>query len=260
MPSLLDLAPELLENIAQYLLHENDQAHMHLAALRLSCRPVEAAIRRIFRLKYFRSVNIRKPKDANIEKFCAISKVPDLAKSIWRIGICCADDGTAEHDARSVVRQRNSPQPSDDTVELLGRSRADQLVPAALISHKEALLTALLATENVMMLEFADCHWNLSASDDTEREDLDLPAPRPRSGNGLLGFVCDISSTFKFIMSLIARAGLAPKWISIGSLHDLKSVTGLTTAIGLVTYKQALLQLKSLQLVFVNESGSDEAV
>lgn len=263
MPGLVDLPPELLENIAQHMLDCNDPAH--LSALRLSCRSIEAAIRRPFRLTHFRTVVIWKPKDASIQnqKFCAISKVPDLAKSIEHIVICCADDGTAEHDARRVVQQRNAPHPSDDDLEFPGRDGDYQLVSAALISHEEALLAALLATKNVKILEFTDCHWNLSASAGNNWNNLDLPAPRPRSRSsrtGLVGFVCDISSTFNFVMSLVARAGLAPKRISMHPLDDTKLMTGLTSAIGLVTSKQALLQLKSLQLVFVHEFGSEEAV
>ena len=60
-------------------------------------------------------------------------------------------------------------------------------------------------------------------------------------------------------MSLIARAGLAPKWVSIHSLDDTRLVTGLTTAIGLVTWKQTLLQLESLELVFVGDSRDDSS-
>lgn len=257
MPGLLDLPPELLENVAQRLLPWNDRAH--LQSLRLSCRRIEEAIRRCFRPEYFNSVRIRKLKDANIQKLCAIATVPDLAESIERIGIYCSDDGTADPEVRQHFQQRDAPHPLSDGRELLRSSGTDHLIPMALLSHKEALLAALLATKNVTELEFTDYHWLMSTSDGNEWEHPDLPAPRPRIRIGLTDFICDISSTFNFVMSLIARAGLAPKWVSIHSLDDTRLVTGLTTAIGLVTWKQTLLQLESLELVFVGDSRDDSS-
>lgn len=265
MPGLLDLPPELLENVANYLLQPSDRAH--LASLRLSCRQVEEAIRRPFRLKYFRSVTIRKPKDEDIQKFCAVNKVSDLAKSIKSIAISCADDGTAE----LVAQQRNVLLSRRDGRELLWPSGTEQLlVPTALISHKEALLEAFLATKNLEDLRFMDYHLLESTIDGNKwKFSADLPAPRRMQTRATAttlysyNHVCDITSTFNFIMSLVARAGLAPKRISIPYLGIRNIATGLPSAVGLVACKEILLQLESLQLVFADElrdkSSSAEA-
>jgi len=254
-PGLLDLPPELLEHVAQYLFRPSDRAH--LASLRLACRQIEAAIRRSFRLEFFKYVAIRKPKDANVERFCAIAKTPDLAKSIKGVNIFCADDGTAE---RHWFQDLDAPPYLGEGCELLWPSGADETVPAALIAHKKALLAALLATKNVTELEFTDYHrLSKSTADGDERECPDLPAPRRRQKSTLFTttdlkeFICDISSSFEFIMSLVARAGLSPKSMSIHSLGDTKVVTGISSAIALVTYKQTLLQLDALELVFVDD-------
>jgi hypothetical protein len=267
MPGLLDLPPELLENVAQHLLHRNDRAH--LQSLRLSCRQIEEAIRRSFRLEYFNSVRIRKLRDANVQKLCAIAAVPDLAESIERIGIYCSDDGIADPEVRHHFQQRNAPHPSNDGRELLWPSGIEQLIPMALISHKEALLEAFLATKNLEELRFVGYHLLESTFDGKKWKCPDLPAPRRMQTRATAtalhsyNYVCDITSTFNFIMSLVARAGLAPKRICIPYTGVTNIATGLSSAVGLVACKETLLQFESLQLVFANElrdkSSSAEA-
>jgi hypothetical protein len=75
MPGLLDLPPELLDELAQYLLFYWDRTHM--ASFRLSCRYVEKATRYSFLLGRFSSVMIAEPKEADVRKFCAMTKIPD---------------------------------------------------------------------------------------------------------------------------------------------------------------------------------------
>ena len=255
MPGLLGLPPELLENIAQHLLDWDDRAH--LASLRLSCRPIEAAIRRSFRLGRFATASISKPTDGNIQEFCAIAQIPDLAKSINHFAIHCADDGSSDYGARNRTQHRDAAHSSNNGHELLWPNGADRLVPTALVSHEEALLAAFLATKNVTELILTDHYWSNSTTEGNEPEHRDLPARRPISRQAerrtLYDFVCDITSTFNLIMSLVAQAGLAPTRITTSSLPGANLVTGLSSAIGLVTYKQALLQLEGLDLVFVDE-------
>ncbi|GAB7326238.1 hypothetical protein MBLNU13_g10226t1 [Cladosporium sp. NU13] len=254
MPVILDLPSELLEIAVQYLLQPSDRAH--LASLRLSCRHVEAAIRRSFQLETFKNVAIRKPKDANVERFYAITKTTDLAKSVKSVNILCADDGTAE---RHQFQDPDAPLSLGDGCECLWPSGSDELVPATLIDHKETLLAAFLATKNLTELECTDYHHLSKSRTDNVWEYSDLPAPRPRKEPTIstitdqTEFVCDISSTVNIIMSLVARAGLSPKSMSIHSLDDTQVVIGLTSAICLVTSKQTLLQLDSLELVFVDD-------
>lgn len=256
MPGLLDLPPELLENVAQYLLQPSDLAH--LASLRLSCRQIEDAIRPAFRQEYFRSVTIGHPKTTDVEKFCAIAKTSDLAKSIRRLVIRCADDGTTKDDAQHRVPQPGETPTSNDGRELSRSSGPDRIVPTTFIGHKEALVAAFLATVNVTELEFTDYHRPSLATDGSVWEHPDHPPPRrmqrrAAAVNDPGEFVCDISSTFNFVISLVARAGLTPKFVTMHSLVAEKLVTGLSSAIGLATWKQALLQLEPLDLVFVDD-------
>ena len=64
-------------------------------------------------------------------------------------------------------------------------------------------------------------------------------------------------------MSLVARAGLAPKSIYIPHLGHSNIATGLSSAAGLVACRETLLELESLKLIFADElrdeSSSAEA-
>jgi hypothetical protein len=184
MPGLLDLPPELLDELAQYLLFYWDRTHM--ASFRLSCRYVEKATRYSFLLGRFSSVMIAEPKEADVRKFCAMTKIPDLAKSIKRIGISCANDITIEPETLSLqqrkgfrlikgvrrlcamARNRHFAQ----ILNCIGICRSDQLdrpgsmhsslrlvhigqpVPKTLIRHEEAFLAALVSAESVTELDF----------------------------------------------------------------------------------------------------------
>lgn len=295
MPGLLDLPPELLEKIAQCLLRRKDRTA--LACLRLSCRYVEKSIRRSFRLNRFRTVSINEPgdEDADLQRFCATTRIPDIAKTITFVGICCVDDATTEHDAQRKARQSKvfrfiqgirrlyATTRIPDLANVVKRisihqagqrgrshllpditssSELDQLVPAALVSRMEALLAVFTAAENITQLELADYHYLASPTDDVVRARPDLP--RPRQGRAFFNlaepndFVCDISSTFNFIMSLVARAGLTPKYISVHPMKGKTSTTtGSTNAAGLVNSKQALFRVETLILAFIDEWWDD---
>jgi len=293
MLGLLDLPPELLEKVSQYLLLWDDRAH--LSSLRLSCRYVEQATRRSFRLERFKTTQIREPRDdtCDVQKFCSITKIPDLAKAIKRIGIRCADDGRTSLEVLPVQQRKASrfmkrvrrlcamtrirdlvqnlncihTKHSDqcgslgvtqDSRQLERSSEMDQIVPAALVGHKEAFLAAFVAAENVTELDFTDhdVFSSTTAGYEALRPGHFIPRREPKQAidyGDLMDFFCDISSTFEFVMSLVARAGLTPKYIYIHPLDDALMMTGLTSAIGLVTWKQALLQVESLKLAFIDK-------
>jgi hypothetical protein len=293
MPGLLDLPPELLEQVSQHLLLWDDRAH--LASLRLSCRYVEQAIRHSFRLERFKTVKIREPRDdiCDTLTFCSITKIPDLAKAIKQIGIRCADDGRTIFETLPVQQRKASrfmksvrrlcamtrirdlvqilncihANHSDqcgslgliqDSRQLEGPSEMDQIVPAALVGHKEAFLAAFVAAENVTELDFTDHDEFPSTTAGYEglRPGHFIPRREPKQvieHGDMMDFFCDISSTFDFVMSLVARAGLTPRYIYIHPLDDAHMMTGLTSAIGLVAWKQALLQVESLKLAFIDK-------
>ena len=203
-----------------------------------------------------------------------ISASLNIRDDIWPSAVCrsrqnhinhfaihCADDGSSDYGARNRTQHRDAAHSSNNGHELLWPNGADRLVPTALVSHEEALLAAFLATKNVTELILTDHYWSNSTTEGNEPEHRDLPARRPISRQAerrtLYDFVCDITSTFNLIMSLVAQAGLAPTRITTSSLPGANLVTGLSSAIGLVTYKQALLQLEGLDLVFVDESRDE---
>jgi hypothetical protein len=263
MPGLQDLPSELLEqinDIYEGITPWEDRAH--LGYLRLTCRYIEQSIRRSFRLHRFYREVIRSPADKYIQRFCAVTQVPDLATSLGVFTMHCADDGTTEQRARLQTHQDNKGHPTTSRSDLAISSDIDRLVPAALTRHKAALLAAFIAAESIDALDFTDYHYflpqGLQGPQDHENQRVtcdDFPPRRRSSPVGILqnDYACDISSTFNFTLSLAAQAGLSLKHIAIYPLVDTKIMTGLTNAVGLVAWKSALLRVETLELAFVND-------
>jgi hypothetical protein len=160
MPGLLDLPPELLEQINEiYEDITSCEDRAHLGYLRLTCRYIEQSIRRSYRAHHFNGEVIRSPVDKYIQRFCAVTQVPDLAKSLEDLTMYCANDGTTEQRARLQTQQHNERHPTTNHSDLALSSDIDRLVPAALTRHKAALLAAFIAAENINALEFTDYHW-----------------------------------------------------------------------------------------------------
>jgi hypothetical protein len=252
----LNLPPELLEQINEIyegITSWEDRAH--LGYFRLTCRYIELSIRRSFETHHFNGEVIRSPVDKYIQQFCAVTQVPDLAKSLEDLTMHCADDGTTEQRARHQTQQHNECHPTTNHSELALSSDSDRLIPAALNRHKAALLAAFIAAENIIALEFTDYHWFSLNGYENRWETADDFPPRPKESRLNLqnDFVCNISSTFNFTLSLAAQARLTLEYISIHPLVGTATMTGLTNAIGLVTWKSALLRVETLELAFVDD-------
>jgi hypothetical protein len=242
MPGLLDLPPELLEQINEIyedITSWDDRAH--LGYFRLTCRYIELSIRRSFRTHHFNGEVIRSPADKYIQRFCAVTHVPDLAKSLKDLTMHRADDGTTEQRARLQTQQHNERHPTTSRSDLALSSDIDRLVPAALIRHKAALPAAFIAAENINALEFIDYHWFSPPGHENRWITADDFPPRPKELrlDFQNDYVCDISFTFNFTLSL--------------SLAAQARLTGLTNAIGLVTWTSALLRVETLELAFVDD-------
>lgn len=232
MPSLLELPPELIQQIydsyqCTWYLHQ-------MGSLRLTCRYIEKAVRRSFRLSYFNHQVIR-PEEDSIERFCALAKIPDLAKSVTSIKFMACDDAmTCEEKAKNIchgVQVTSVDPPAIALPDQLAR-----LLPTTLLTHSGALLAALVATENVTHVAF--------------RDNYEMPTFRFSSAPSDDHF-WNVTATVDFVLLLMTRAARLPKSIVTAPFDD-SPRTGLIDASILVTRKPSLLKLESLQLSFIN--------
>lgn len=260
MPGLLDLPVELIEEIYQQyceLIEDDDSSTSDSPGhMRLVCRYLEHTTRRLFRQHCFSYWVIRRPQGIHIKKFCAIAKVPDLAKTFERFEVWTGDDGTKESEALGCMLRWGGADIFSDEQFSTQVDILDELLPSSLSRHRDALLAALRACRKDLGLEISDYHF-LEA--DTP---LTAPKSQPRNVRLVNDFnegkhVCDVTSTFTFILSLMAEAGMTPSCISVNPLNELKMQTGLTNAVALVRWKQALVQVKTLELVFIDDWRND---
>jgi hypothetical protein len=217
MPGLLDLPPELIEQIhfAHERLvvaeHENDIGlAQELGRSRLTCRYFERATRRAFVDVYFGAWIIKAPDDENIEKFCAMARTPDLAAAVRELNLHVDDDYTM------VVQKANLPErldrqdvaaaPQDLSVQL-DKQQSTQaqrgvypkathafdsitgtLVPAAYLKHRAALLVALRACKNVTELWVGNTPFEPERMHLYKRSSLwNGIGPPPEDGGNLVG-------------------------------------------------------------------------
>lgn len=112
MPSLPDLAPELIEKISEladdHILTTKardeqswdpdllrDKPKVRAPALRCVSRYIERATRRLFINTFFNSWHIMAAGDQNIQKICTIVKTSDvLAKGLKELNLHVDDDGS----------------------------------------------------------------------------------------------------------------------------------------------------------------------
>jgi len=183
MPGLLDLPPELLEQI--HFAHERLVEAEHensigiaekLGHSRLTCRYFEHATRRGFVVKNFAVWIVRFPEDASIQKLCAMAVTPDLAAAIRKLVLFVDDDYTMEvqnaDDPNGLDTLDAAKSPQDPRIRLDNkessqvqraalfdsfRKRVTQtfdnitgsLVPIACLRHRAALIEAFRACMNV---------------------------------------------------------------------------------------------------------------
>jgi hypothetical protein len=247
MPCLLDLPPELIEQI--YDPCENDDDQDNMIDFRLTCKYIEKSTRRSFRRWHFACKDITMD-DASIERFCVMMKTPGIAKSIEEIEIHADDDGTRARRARETNSGVETS--SVDHSTLFMSENPDQLVPAALLRHSGALLEALTAIKNLRVFILRD---KACSNDQSVLSANFLRLPKSKYMNE---FSCNMTATFDFFLALAARAGNCPKemW-TISNLAEL----GFTDLASLVTRKQALIKFESLRLDIFSDwrSAADSA-
>lgn len=134
----------------------------------------------------------------------------------------------------------------------------NKLACGALLENRNALLAAFVALTNLDVLEFSDTHWHDIGSYrfiGGTWLSVDEPLPRHRRSPRRFiqrRYIYDISSTFNFILSLIADAGLAPRCIAVHPLLEGDLKTGLSNASGLVHMRPALQCVEELELYFID--------
>lgn len=261
MPGLLDLPVELLEQIYDIIEESTNYHDRHdLGYFSLTSRYMERATRRSFRLYHFSREIIRTSNDENPEKFCEYTTVPDLAKTLERLILYADDDGTTEINALSHMLHCGGANLFSVGRDSKPADVLDELLPTPLRHHRDALIKALRACENVTELEFCD---NQMFDDDFEasRERPKPAALRPvRFSRWTFGrdkHISDITSTFNFILSLMAEADLYPRWISIHPLSEYHMQTDITNAVGLVKWKKVLTKVESIELTFLADWRDD---
>jgi hypothetical protein len=186
MPGLLDLPPELIEQI--HLAHEQLVVAEHedhvgvaedLGHSRLTCRYIERATRRAFVETHFFAWFMKAPDDADIQKFCAMTRTPDLAAAIQELYLHVDDDYTMEvqetesldhlgnhdlatslqglsltpdHTLSEQVTERGDLRPPNPKVTHACDNITGALVPAAYLRHRVALVAAFRACKNITYL------------------------------------------------------------------------------------------------------------
>jgi hypothetical protein len=183
MPGLLDLPPELIEQIhlAHERLveadHENDiGVAEELGRSRLTCRYFERATRCAFAEAYFAVWTVKAPDDENIRKFCAMASTPGLAVAVRDLDLLVDDDYTMAVQKADLPKRLETKDVVTSPQELsvqLGKKRSTQapysisskkevthafdnitgaFVPAAYLRHRVALIAAFRACKNVAEL------------------------------------------------------------------------------------------------------------
>lgn len=69
--------------------------------------------------------------------------------------------------------------------------------------------------------------------------------------------ICDVTSTFNLLLSLMAETGTFSGSITVHPLYVLGCETGLTNAFGLVQWKKGLAKVKSFDLAFLDDWRGD---
>lgn len=233
MPGLLDLPPELLEQIYDEYHEEtywDDSAH--LGDLRLTCRYVEKSIRRRFLINECSETAVKTFEEASIQKFRAMSSASEFAKAVKCVKLVLYDDST-------IVPQNGTLQqrPRDTDASSAGNpdSSGDlkTVAQAPLLYHEDGILKALRACGNINELQF-----------------LAL-GPDPKALHH------DMTSTFGFVLSLLVRAGIYPTHIGMIRNLGVWLPVGLIDAAGLIAGKEALRRLERLELGFLQHGHSD---
>jgi hypothetical protein len=269
MPGLLDLPPELIEQIfafteeyvraAQYQVEEpwgeDEPAEKPKAPVsRLTNKYIESATRRLFIDKFFDTWHIKAADDQSIQRFCEIVNTSDLlVRGLRGLAIYADDD-------QMIAERQGHIQPDDD---MLHEDEATHLldpetgamVPVAYFQNRDRIAQAFRACKRLHGLSFyrspgcEKLQRNLNGDDDQDGQ--------PMEPGGLFWIGderrFDVSTSLTYVLSLAHAAGVRIQRISTN-----RDVLSTSSCAGLVKYKSALKEMEELLLNITY--GLDEEV
>jgi hypothetical protein len=264
MPGLLDLPPELFEQIFdkceevayEVWCAEKDEddywpPRAGVPPSRSTCRYVERATCRRFAKIYLGDGPCQiAAKDADIEKFCAQAKVEgfDANETLLLFGF--DNDISAKASLKlEPSGLPNSAQSSGNTASLVIDTSTGALVPSHLYRNRDAIVEALRACSNLAEFRFSK-NWGDGTKYPTNRRCL-LAALDEGEPN-----LFDITSSVAYVLSLAAKAGTRLERILVSDAWPDVQV-GLSDCASLVTYKAFFQNLKYLGPQLIADPSMD---
>lgn len=260
MPGLLDLPPELIEQIYDSFAdrvpvdeHHHPESKSYTynkfegRSFRLVNRYIQRATRHSFASTHFQEWDIRAFDYASIERFCAMTDVPDLAQCVEKIGLSLEEDRLMRVDTSSLHAQ-----PAN--IMIFG-SKATRIfdddfgadVPLALFQNRKRLIKAFAACEQLWTLFL----YNRCLSADCWLA-LGFAPGQTRPPNEILQL--DISSSFSYILFLLEAASASPEYIAtLKQPRHHQIDVGLTNTFALRRYQTVLSKVKTLRLDFLED-------
>ena len=264
MPGLLDLPPELIEQIFdkceetayEEWCAENDKEdywppRAGVPAFRSTCRYIERATCRRFAEVYLRDGHWEiAAKDADIEKFCAQARVNEFAANKKLLLFGLDDDISAK---ASLELETPGPADGAQSSSSTATHRFDEatgaLVPSHLYRNRDAIVEALRACKRLTEIRFSK-NWGdgdryhthlrcaLAAGDDDD--DQNQPV------------LFDITSSVAYVLFLAKEAGTCLERIFVSDVWPDVRV-GLSDGASLIRYKDVFRKLKSLGLELIED-------
>ena len=272
MPGLLDLPPELIEQIFdkceevayEEWCTENDEddywpPKSGVPPFRSTCRYIGRATCRRFAEVYLGDGHSEiAAKDADIEKLCAQARVKEFAANKKRLSFGFDDDGSAR---ASLNLEASGSIDSCHSASCTATHQFDgatgALVPLHLYRNRDAIVEALPACKNLTEFLFSR-DWGdgdrmptrsqCALAADNEDGDLNEPA------------LFDITSSVAYVLSLAEEAGTCLEHIFVSDMWPDVHI-GISDGAFLVRYKDVFQNLKYFGLKFIEgPSGNlDEA-
>lgn len=260
MPGLLDLPPELIEQIFDKCeevaygewCKENDEDDYWLPEsgvppFRSTCRYVERATCRRFAKVYLGDGHAEiAAKDSDIEKFCAQARVEEFAANKKRLAFGFDDDISAkanlELEASGSIDSCNS---SIGTATHQIDEVTGALVPLHLYRNRDAIVEALRACKNLTSFLFSR---NWGDRSPTRLEYVFAAANEDVDPNESALF--DITSSVAYVLSLAEEAGTRLERTFVGNVWMGVSI-GLSDGAFLARHKHILRSLKYFGLKFI---------
>lgn len=260
MPGLLDLPPELIEQIFdkceevayEEWCTENDEddywpPESGVPPFRSTCRYIERATCRRFAEVYLGDGHAEiAAKDADIEKFCAQARVKEFAANKKRLAFGFDDDISAKANLELEASGSNdSCNSSIGTATHQLDEVTGALVPLHLYRDRGAIVEALRACKNLTTFLFSR-NWgdrsptHLESAFAAANEDVDPNEPA----------LFDITSLVAYVLSLAEEAATCLERVFASSGWSDVEI-GLSNGAFLVRYKGILRNLKYFGLKFI---------